>query len=57
MSIGIEFRNVTKRYGADASAALAVKGISFQVEHGTLVTHPRSNRLRQDDHVADDRRS
>jgi iron(III) transport system ATP-binding protein len=38
MSTGIEFRNVTKRYGADVSAALAVKGISFQVERGTLVT-------------------
>ena len=35
---GIEFRNVTKRYGGDASAALAVKGISFTVPAGTLTT-------------------
>src|SRR5687767_11739549 len=38
MSIGIEFRNVTKRYGADARAPMAVKGISFEVPRGTLVT-------------------
>jgi iron(III) transport system ATP-binding protein len=35
---GIEFRDVTKRYGADASGPLAVKGISFTVESGTLTT-------------------
>jgi len=35
---GIEFRNITKRYGDDASAPLAVKGISFTVPHGTLTT-------------------
>jgi iron(III) transport system ATP-binding protein len=35
---GIEFRNVTKRYGTDASAPLAVKGISFEVPSGTLTT-------------------
>jgi iron(III) transport system ATP-binding protein len=38
MSTGIEFRNVTKRYGSDASAPLAVKGISFEVPAGTLTT-------------------
>ena len=38
MTAGIEFRNVTKRYGTDASAPLAVKGISFEVPRGTLVT-------------------
>ncbi|MCC2634409.1 MAG: transporter ATP-binding protein [Ramlibacter sp.] len=38
MSTGIEFRNVTKRYGADPAAPLAVQGISFAVERGTLVT-------------------
>ncbi|MCC2676189.1 MAG: transporter ATP-binding protein [Ramlibacter sp.] len=38
MTAGIEFRNVTKRYGADASAPLAVKGISFDVPRGSLVT-------------------
>ncbi len=35
---GIEFRNVTKRYGSDSRAALAVKGISFTVQTGTLTT-------------------
>ena len=35
---GIEFHNVTKRYGMDASAPLAVKGISFEVPQGTLTT-------------------
>ena len=34
---GIEFRNVTKRYG-DASSALVVKGISFTVPRGSLTT-------------------
>jgi iron(III) transport system ATP-binding protein len=38
MSNGIEFRNITKRYGTDASAPLAVKGISFVVPQGTLTT-------------------
>ncbi|MGF6529085.1 ABC transporter ATP-binding protein [Variovorax sp. PvP013] len=38
MSNGIEFRNVTKRYGTDASAPLAVAGISFEVPQGTLTT-------------------
>ena len=36
--MSIEFRNVTKRYGTDASAPLAVKGISFEVPTGTLTT-------------------
>ncbi len=35
---GIEFRNVTKRYGTDTKAPLAVKGISFEVPEGTLTT-------------------
>ena len=38
MNNGIEFHNVTKRYGSDASAPLAVKGISFEVRQGTLTT-------------------
>ncbi|BDT68902.1 spermidine/putrescine import ATP-binding protein PotA [Comamonadaceae bacterium OS-1] len=38
MQHGIEFKNVTKRYGSDASAPLAVKGISFAVPKGTLTT-------------------
>ncbi len=37
-SAGIEFRNVTKRYGTDASAPLVVRGISFEVPSGTLTT-------------------
>ena len=36
--MSIEFKNVTKRYGSDSSAPLAVKGISFTVETGTLTT-------------------
>ena len=35
---GIEFRNITKRYGDDARAPLVVKGISFTVPRGTLTT-------------------
>ena len=38
MTNGIEFHNITKRYGSDASAPLAVKGISFAVKQGTLTT-------------------
>jgi len=35
---GIEFRGVSKRYGSDADAPLAVKGISFEVPKGSLTT-------------------
>ena len=35
---GIVFRNVTKRYGSDRDAPLAVKGICFEVPRGTLTT-------------------
>ncbi len=35
---GIELRAVTKRYGSDPAAPLAVKGIDFQVPRGTLTT-------------------
>jgi iron(III) transport system ATP-binding protein len=35
---GIEFRNISKRYGSDANAPLAVKGINFTVPKGTLTT-------------------
>lgn len=38
MSNGIELRDVTKRYGTDARAPLAVKGVSFDVPAGTLTT-------------------
>ncbi len=37
MNEGIEFRNITKRYG-DASSPLVVNGISFKVPKGTLTT-------------------
>ncbi|MDB5872362.1 MAG: transporter ATP-binding protein [Ramlibacter sp.] len=35
---GIEFRNVSKRYSTDPAAPLAVRGISFEVQRGTLTT-------------------
>jgi len=38
MSNGIELRDITKRYGKDARAPLAVKGVSFEVPAGTLTT-------------------
>lgn len=38
MSNGIELRDVTKRYGTDARAPLAVKGVTFDVPAGTLTT-------------------
>jgi iron(III) transport system ATP-binding protein len=38
MTEGIEFRNISKRYGSDANAPLVVKGISFTVPKGTLTT-------------------
>jgi iron(III) transport system ATP-binding protein len=38
MSYGVEFKNITKRYGTDPDGPLAVKGISFGVEKGTLTT-------------------
>ncbi len=37
MNMGIEFRNVTKRYG-DARSPLVVKGINFVVAKGSLTT-------------------
>ena len=38
MTFGVEFRNITKRYGTDPSAPFAVKGVSFGIEKGSLVT-------------------
>ena len=38
MNHGVEFRNITKRYGNDPSGPLAVKGVSFEVKKGTLTT-------------------
>ena len=35
---GIVFKNVVKRYGTGVSAALAVKGVDFEVPRGTLTT-------------------
>ena len=35
---GVQFRNISKRYGVDASAPLAVSGISFVIPTGTLTT-------------------
>ncbi|RZJ22547.1 MAG: ABC transporter ATP-binding protein [Haliea sp.] len=37
-STGIVFKDITKRYGTDPSAPLAVRGISFEVPRGTLAT-------------------
>ncbi len=38
MTFGVEFKNITKRYGTNPAAPLAVKGVSFGIEKGTLVT-------------------
>ena len=38
MKHGVEFKNITKRYGTDSSSALAVKGISFEIQKGSLTT-------------------
>lgn len=38
MNHGVEFKNITKRYGTDVSAPLAVKGISFEIQKGSLTT-------------------
>ncbi len=38
MTFGVEFRNITKRYGTDPSAPFAVKGVSFGIKKGTLTT-------------------
>jgi iron(III) transport system ATP-binding protein len=38
MTHGVEFKNISKRYGSNASAPLAVKGISFEIKKGSLTT-------------------
>jgi iron(III) transport system ATP-binding protein len=38
MTHGVEFKNVSKRYGTDASVPLAVKSISFEIKKGSLTT-------------------
>ena len=57
MTFGVEFKNITKRYGTDPAAPFAVKGVSFGIEKGTLGHHPRPLGLRQDHRAADDLRS
>ncbi len=38
MKHGVEFRNISKRYGTDPHAPLAVRGISFEIAQGSLTT-------------------
>ena len=38
MNHGVQFINITKRYGSDSSMPLAVKGISFEIQKGSLTT-------------------
>ena len=38
MKLGVEFKNITKRYGTDPSTPLVVKGIDFEIRQGTLTT-------------------
>jgi iron(III) transport system ATP-binding protein len=38
VNAGIEFRDVSKRYGSDPSAPFALKGISFEAPRGSLTT-------------------
>jgi iron(III) transport system ATP-binding protein len=38
MNHGVEFKNVAKRYGTDASTPLAVNGITFEIPRGNLTT-------------------
>jgi iron(III) transport system ATP-binding protein len=38
MTHGVEFKNISKRYGADPSAPMAVKSISFDIKKGSLTT-------------------
>ncbi|HEX2546643.1 MAG TPA: ABC transporter ATP-binding protein [Ramlibacter sp.] len=38
MAAGIEFRNVSKRYGDDPAGPLAVRAVSFEVPRGSLTT-------------------
>jgi iron(III) transport system ATP-binding protein len=38
MNHGVQFINISKRYGTDNSAPMAVKGITFEIEKGSLTT-------------------
>ncbi|PKO62964.1 MAG: ABC transporter ATP-binding protein [Betaproteobacteria bacterium HGW-Betaproteobacteria-18] len=38
MNHGVEFKNITKRYGTDSAAPLVIKGVNFEIEKGSLTT-------------------
>ena len=38
MNHGVEFKNITKRYGTDTSAPLVIKGVNFEIDKGSLTT-------------------
>ncbi len=38
MNHGVEFKNISKRYGSDDRSALAVNDVSFEIAKGTLTT-------------------
>ncbi len=38
MTYGVEFKNITKRYGIDKRAPLVIKGVNFEIEQGSLTT-------------------
>ena len=38
MKHGVEFRNISKRYGTDSAAPLVIKDISLEIKPGTLTT-------------------
>ena len=38
MTQGVEFKNISKRYGTDPTSPLAVNNISFEIEKGSLTT-------------------
>ena len=38
MDHGVEFRNITKRYGTSSDAPLVIQGVSFEIEKGSLTT-------------------
>jgi iron(III) transport system ATP-binding protein len=38
MHYGVEFKNITKRYGIDKRAPLVIKGVNFEIEKGSLTT-------------------
>ena len=38
MNHGVEFKNVTKRYGMNTHAPLVIKGVDFEIEKGSLTT-------------------